>query len=90
MGKDSFVSHCICRRAWSHLCLCHRHKWVEVIHLRIITARHSNTDVYSAVAAAAYAAAASNAVNLVNNEALSDGTINALDITQISDQWNNY
>ena len=47
-------------------------------------------DVYSAVAAAAYAAAASNSATLVNNEALSDGTINALDITQVSDQWNNY
>lgn len=48
------------------------------------------TDVCSAVAAAAYAAAASNSVTLVNNEAITDGTINASDITQVSDQWNNY
>lgn len=29
-------------------------------------------------------------MTLINNEALVDGTANALDITQISDQWNNY
>ena len=46
--------------------------------------------MFSAVAAAAYAAAASNAVTLVSNEWIIDGTVNALDITQISDQWNNY